>query len=299
MAKAPQQSDHPPAGRLALQTLDEKQIVAPGQMRALMGQLTPVLLKTVPAHMRKAVDRVGSSLVIEMNRNPYLCECTAISLIGGLMQASSLGLELGGVLGQAYLVPYFNNTLKVREAQFQIGYKGLIALAGRSPKVRDFDAHAVYENDEFDVQLGTDPKVRHKPPKKGDRGQLVGVYAVLHTSNGGVQIEWMTREQIDSHKAKYSKGRSGSTPWDTAYDEMARKTPLRRLGKRTPVSVELTLASTLDEYAEEGVDQGLRSLVRAGLEEGGAALPPPPSKKAMEAEAALNGDRDREPGEEG
>lgn len=273
---------------IALRTLKENQLVAPGQMRTLVGELMPILEKTVPGHLKKVVERVGSSLVNEMNRNPVLQQCTAMSLLGGLLQTAQLGLELGGVLGQAYLVPYYNNNLKAQEAQFQIGYKGLIALAARSGKTKAFDSHPVNANDEFDYGLGTKPFVHHKPPKAGDRGEMIGVYAYLHTSDDGVMVEYMSIDEINAHRAKYSKQKGDRSPWNTAFPEMARKTPLRRLAKRTPISVEIVHASSLDEWDEEGIEQGLRSLTRTAIDRGD--LPPTPSHRAAEVAAAIGAD---------
>lgn len=254
-----------------LSTLKENQVLPVSEMRGLLKDLTPSLLAAVPGHLKGVVDRLGSSLLTEVRRSiaaggrVHLGMCTAYSLLGGLVQASSLGLELGGVLGQAYLVPFKNNNLNVFEAQFQVGYRGLITLARRSGQTKVFDAHPVREGDDFSLEMGTQPRVLHRPKLRGQPGELYGVYAVLETLEGGVQVEYMTAEEIDAHRVRYSKQKGEYSPWNTAFEEMARKTVLRRLGKRCPVSIEIQKASTLDEYADAGVEQGLRTLVSGGM----------------------------------
>ena len=282
---------------VSIATLDDKQIVDSRDMRKLVTSLTPILAKSLPVALKGAVDRYGGSLIQEMNRNPYLANSTAMSLLGLLMQTAQLGLELGGVLGQSYGVPYWNNKIKAQEAQFQIGYKGLIALAHRADPTKVFDAHPVFEGDEFDIQLGGAPKVHHKPLIKGDRGELVGVYATFGEPGLVYKAEWMTATEIEKHKEKYSKkDKQGqfSAAW-TGGHEMHRKTVLRRLGKRVPMSVEIMRASSLDECADDDVAQNLGALVKAAVD----MEVEPPSPKAQDVLNALGSkDAGREPGDE-
>lgn len=275
---------------VSIARLKDNQIVGTADMRKLVGDLTPILQKTVPAFLKNAVDRVGSSLVVEMGRNPYVANCTAMSLLGGLVQCAQLGLELGGVLGQAYLVPYRNKG--VYEAQFQVGYRGLIALASRAGATKVFDAHPVFESDKFSIEKGTQPRVHHEPCLVGLPGELVGVYAYAITINDEVQVEWMTRAELEAHRNRYSKAKGDSSPWQTAFNEMARKTPLRRLGKRIPMSAEMTTAATLDEYADEDVRQNLASLVTANVDRD-----PQPSPKAQEVIDAIGSGSEPEAGD--
>lgn len=282
MADAPAVKTEPRV--LSVARLKENQIVGIADMRKMVGELTPILAKTVPAFLRNAVDRVGSNLMVEMGRNEHVAKATALSLLGGLVQAAQLGLELGGVLGQAYLVPYWNKSLGAYEAQFQCGYRGLIALAARAGMTKVFDAHPVFEKDEFQLSKGTSPGVLHTPCMRGLPGELIGVYAYSRSIHDEVQVEWMTREELEAHRDKYSKAKKDSSPWVTAFNEMARKTPLRRLGKRLPMSAEMQQAATLDEYADEDIRQNLGALVR------GAVDPEelPPSSKAKEVLDAIS-----------
>ena len=90
-----------------------------------------------------------------------------MSFLGALMNAAQLGLEPNTPLGQAYLIPYRNKGKL--ECQFQIGYKGLIDMVYRNENIQTVQAQCVYENDDFQYELGLDPKLVHKPALK-DRG---------------------------------------------------------------------------------------------------------------------------------
>lgn len=171
--------------------------------------------------------RIAMTAIIQ---TPKLQDCTPQSFVGAMLTSAQLGLEPNTPLGQAYLIPYGN------QCQFQIGYKGLIDLAYRSGDVQCIDAHCVYENDEFDFELGLEPKLKHKPAKT-DRGELVWVYATYHLKNGGYAFEVMSKEDIENHAKKYSKSYNKG-PWQTDFEEMAKKTVLKKVLRYAPLKTD-------------------------------------------------------------
>lgn len=221
------------------------------------------LLKAQRPELEKAltrsldVDRFIVSVTTAVKTNPGLLECTPLSIVACAQQAAIYQLEMGSVLGQCYMVPYYNKHTRSKEAQFQIGYRGLQALAFRSGKVSSFPAHVVRERDTFDYELGTHPYIRHKPTGAPDPGPVTHVYAVIHVRDGQSDFEVMTREQIEAHRQRYSKDTRPDSAWNTAWEEQAKKTVIRRLAKRTPVSIEFQEAALKDEYGEAGVHQDL------------------------------------------
>lgn len=176
--------------------------------------------------------------------NPDLGKCTPASFIGAMLQAAALGLEPNTALGQAYLIPYNNYKTQSKEAQFQIGYRGLIELAHRSGDFKSIEAHVVYENDEFEYEFGLEPKLKHKPAMK-NRGDIVWVYAVYKLQSGGYGFEVMSKEDIDAHRKKYSKART--SPWDTAWEGMAKKTVIKQALKYAPLKSEFVKAMTNED----------------------------------------------------
>lgn len=181
--------------------------------------------------------------------NPDLGECTPSSFIGAMLQAAALGLEPNTPLGQAYLIPYNRKDRRTgkfyKEAQFQIGYRGLIELAHRSGEFMSIEAHIVYENDEFDYELGLEPKLKHKPALR-NKGEMVWVYAVYKLQSGGYGFEVMSREDIEKHRDKYSQAKSFS-PWVTNFEAMAKKTVIKQALKYAPLKSEFVKAMNNEE----------------------------------------------------
>lgn len=223
------------------------------------------LAAVLPKHMTP--DRLMKTALGAIRNTPILQECTVTSLFGALVQSAALGLEPNTVLGHAYLVPFWNGREKRRDVQLIVGYRGLIDLARRSGQIVSIAAHAVRENDEFDVVLGTDGRITHRPNLVGERGEIVAFYAVAHMRDGGIAFEVMSRRDVDRvAKGTQSKGESG--PWKDHYDEMGRKTVIRRLAKYLPLSIELAAAVDLDERADTGRTQGLDRVLEGAFRVG-------------------------------
>lgn len=173
--------------------------------------------------------------------NPTLMKCSAPSLMSALMQSAQLGLE-PGVLGHCYLVPFWSKKLSSFEATFIISYKGMIELARRSGNIQSIAARVVYENDEFQFEYGLEEKLIHKPCVNGERGQMKLVYMIAHFTGGGHYIEVMSKAEIDtvmmSSKSFDTKTKQPTGPWKDHYEEMAKKTVIRRAWKYLPISVD-------------------------------------------------------------
>lgn len=221
----------------------------------------------LPKHM--GVDRLIRTALTCFATTPGLLDCTPRSLLGAVIQAAQLGLE-PGLIGMAYLIPFKNNRNNTTEVQFLPGYKGLLMLARRSGEISTIQAHCVYAEDAFAYRYGLDPKLEHVPTEKDDAGSLTHVYAIARLKDGGSQFEVMKKREVDAHRDRYSRAAKVG-PWMTEYEEMAKKTVLRRLCKLLPASVELQTAVALDERAELQLPQGLTDLAPAPTEEEMAA----------------------------
>ena len=214
------------------------------------------LASVLPKHLTP--ERVCRVALTTFTRTPALMQCDMASVFQAVQQASELGLEPGGALGQCYLVPYKNT------CQLIVSYKGLIELARRSGEIESIEARVIHENDEYSVEFGLHSDLRHKPCLTGEPGPLVMVYAIARLKGGMVQFEVMTRSEVESIRRRSRSGNSG--PWVTDYDEMAKKTAVRRLCKFLPISSE-KLAQALD--AESGdMDDGLTQAKVSEAEDG-------------------------------
>ena len=222
---------------------------------AMLRQYKDQIQAALPRHM--SVDRMVRIATTEIRRTPKLMQCDPVSLFGAVIQCAQLGLE-PGINGQAYLIPFWNGKRKSFEVQFIPGYKGLMDLARRSGRVKKIVARVVREGDDFEYRLGTDEYIRHEP-KTGPDAPLYAAYAVATLEDGTQQFEVMLRPEIDAIRARSKAGDNG--PWVTDYEEMAKKTVVRRLCKYLPASVELATAVTMDELAEAGVPQDNRAII--------------------------------------
>lgn len=192
------------------------------------------------------VDRMLSIASSALKNNPKLASCSSGSLMAGLIEASQLGLEVNTPLGLAYLIPYKNKG--VMEAQFQIGYQGMLELAYRTNKFSEIYVEEVYENDEFSYILGLNRNIVHIPKTNGDRGKIIGWYGVYKLINGGFNFVYSTENQMESfakeHSVPYKMGYN--TPWKTNFSAMAKKTVLKMLLKYAPKSADMVKANQFD-----------------------------------------------------
>ena len=235
------------------------------QIAHLLKSKQAEISKMLPKHLN--AERLLKVAQIAATTTPALAKCDVPSLIGAIGQCAQMGLEPNTVLGHAYLLP-FNTKRKdangnekwVNSVQVIIGYKGLIDLARRSGQIISIAAHEVCQNDKFELVYGLDEKLNHTPAM-GDRGEVIGFYAIAKLKDGGHAFEFMSRLQVEEIKAAGErKNKRESSVWKDHFVEMGRKTVIRRLAKYLPLSVEFQTAAAIDGMAEAGKDQHLDAI---------------------------------------
>jgi recombination protein RecT len=231
--------------------------IAKARPTTIAGLLTDPTIKAqmamaLPKHMTS--DRLARIALTEVRKTPALGKCDQASFLGAIMQCAQLGIEPGSALGHAYLLPFDNRKKGITEVQFILGYRGMIDLARRSGQILSIEARAVYTADKFHVSLGLNPDLTHEPDWEAeDRGPLRFVYAVAKLRDGGTQFEVMSRADIEKVRQKSRAGQSG--PWVDHYEEMAKKTVIRRLFKYLPMSIEMAGAVEQDERIDINLPQ--------------------------------------------
>ena len=200
-------------------------------MQAYIKRMEGEIKKALPSVLTP--ERFTRIVLSALSTNPKLQETTPESFLGAMMTAAQLGMEPNTPLGQAYLLPYYNSKKRCLECQFQLGYKGLIDLAYRSGEVSTIQAHVVYEHDKFSYAYGLEPQHEHVPAM-GDRGSPTHVYAVFRTKDGGYSFGVMSIDDVRRHAQRYSKSFENG-PWQTNFEEMAKKTVLKRVLKYAPL----------------------------------------------------------------
>lgn len=203
------------------------------------------LQAALPKHLE--TDRFVRSAISEFKLNPALQECSVASVLGFYMQAAMLGLEPSSTLGQCYPVPFNNRKTGQKECQFILSYKGMASIARRSGEVLSIDAQTVYEKDDFELVYGLEQRLIHKPYIDDDPGAARGYYVVVRFKDGGYQYKFMPKAEIEKHKKRSKAAQYGKSPWDTDYDEMAKKTVFRAMFKWLPISIEDMRVTTADD----------------------------------------------------
>lgn len=200
------------------------------KLAELLETMKPEIQKTLPKWITP--DRMLRVVLTELRTTPKLAQCESKSVLSSVMQCAQLGLEPGGVLGHAFLIPYKTT------CQVIIGYKGLIDLARRSGEIVSISARVVHEKDAFAYSYGLEDKLEHTPVD-GDRGQPTYIYAVAQLRGGGHAYEVMTVEDVNKIRDVVLKKmhKPNESPWSQHWGEMARKTAIRRLFKYLPVSI--------------------------------------------------------------
>lgn len=203
---------------------------------AVMKKLNDVLCSE-----KKAASFV-SSVISVASGNSMLRNANPMTILGSAMVAATLDLPVIPTLGLAYIVPYKG------QAQFQLGYKGLIELAERSGQFKNIIDEVVYEGQLVKKNKFTGEYVFDEDAKTSDK--VIGVMARMDLVNGFSKTIFWTIEEVEAHAKKFSQAfRSGyNSPWKTDFEAMARKTVLKALfAKYAPKSVAMQEAIKFDQ----------------------------------------------------
>ncbi|GAG81482.1 unnamed protein product [marine sediment metagenome] len=147
-------------------------------IRDLLFKNMKAIKSVAPKHLTpERVLRIAYTAIV---RNPKLSMCSQVSLLNSVIESTMLGLEIGGPLGLAHLVPFKG------KATLIVGYGGFIQLGYNSGKIKNFSFHPVYQSDEFSYHYGVDPDLKHVPSNDESPGELVYAYAIANFDGGKV-----------------------------------------------------------------------------------------------------------------
>lgn len=224
-------------------------------MRGLLERMKPELATALPRHMTP--ERMARQALTAFRTTPKLDECSPQSFLGALMTCAQIGLE-PGPQGHVYIIPFWNSRARSMEATFILGYQGMLELARRSDQLVDVSAHTIYQREvdegRFEVEYGTNGRIRHRPIVFGDRGEPVGYYATAVLKSGGRPFVVLSKADVEVFRKRSATQKNDpSGPWSTDYEPMAWKTCIRRLARWLPQSPELAAALVHEETTREVV----------------------------------------------
>jgi len=201
-----------------------------------------------------AVARFRRGVVVAIAKNPDLMNCTPQSIILACFEAAQQGLEPTGAAGGAHLVPYKMKD-GTRVAQLIPDYRGVIRMVTKpGSEVLSLEARVVKEGDDFAYQLGTDAFVQHVPALDPARSAkaTTHVYAIARLRNGATIPDVEDRAGIERIRKRGAN--SSQSPWVTDWDEMGKKTLIKRLSKVLPVRPDVRQILTREDELGEGDD---------------------------------------------
>jgi len=230
--------------------------------------LRPEITKVLPTHVNP--DKFMRVVMTALTMNPALKNADRRSLLTAAVRAATDGLLPDGREGA--FVTFYDKRAKANKVQWMPMVGGVLKKLRNSGKLVSITCNVIYQADAFRHWIDdVGEHLTHEPSTLAlDRGALLGVYALAKTRDGGTYIEVMSRMQVEQVRAVSRAANDG--PWVSWYDEMARKSVIRRLSKRLPMSTDVEemferdnenydLASPQQVQEVSGGNEGVRQLL--------------------------------------
>lgn len=217
---------------------------SPNDLRATIQKMESEFLSALPPQID--VNKFVRTLMTTVQMNPELLEADRKSLLSSCMKAAQDGLLLDG--REAALVTYntrdrAGNFTKLAQYMPMVG--GILKKVRQSGELLTLSANVAHEHDEFVYELGDEERIVHRPLMRGERGLPIAAYAIAKTKDGGIYRDVMTFDEIQNTRSRSRAKDKG--PWVTDWSEMAKKTVIRRLAKRLPMSTDLETTLRRDD----------------------------------------------------
>ena len=263
-------------------TTKQNAVSPKAQIRAEMEQMGEQLKAALPSHI--SVDKFQRVAMTAITSDPDLLYADRRSLFGAITRAAQDGLLPDKREGALVI---FNQKIKgkngakdeyIKAVQWMPMIAGVLKMVRQSGEISSITANVVHEADDFVLRLGDDESIEHKPPPFGSkRGKPIGVYAIATLKDGFKIREVMDIDEIEKVRAVSKTGKYG--PWADWWEEMAKKTVIRRLSKRLPMSTDvegvINDEATDADFATSAVNAlgGPKPLSREMLEQQGSDEP--------------------------
>ena len=200
-------------------------------VRKTLTQMQPEFAAALPPQI--PVEKFIRTTLTAVQMNPELLQADRRSLLGAAMKAAQDGLLLDG----REAAPVIFRTKEGPKVQYMPMVGGILKKIRNSGELASISAQVVYDKDHFEYELGDDERIVHKPFLGEDRGRAIACYAIAKTKDGAIYREVMSVADVEKVRASSKAGNTG--PWVHWWDEMAKKTVIRRIAKRLPSSADL------------------------------------------------------------
>jgi recombination protein RecT len=219
----------------AVVQMEKREPTPSEQFRSQLTRQEAEIATALPPHM--PVERFMRVVLTAVNGNSALLQADRRSLFESAMKAAQDGLLPDGRDGALVIYRTKVNGEWIQKVQWMPMVGGILKKIRNSGELLTISAYVAYERDEFEYSLGDEESIKHRPHLGDDRGAPKLVYAIAKTKDGGVYREIMTFADVE--KVRGISRAKDNGPWKDWWDEMAKKTVIRRLAKRLPMSSDL------------------------------------------------------------
>jgi recombination protein RecT len=217
-------------------------------------------------------DRMLKLCINAVKKTPQLMKCDPQTVLGAMMTSAALGLEPNTIQQQAFLIPYKRRAkigdswVDVHECQFQVGARGFVTLAYRSPHIKSLAAEAIHDGDKFEHEIGSSTFLRYAKNLR-ERGALIGSFSHVLMAEGGESVCILPLDEILKIRSKSETYRAlvrgvetaesakdkaraeeklAETPWVMWEDDMATKSAIKKHAKLLPIASGDALVAAAD-----------------------------------------------------
>lgn len=271
--------------------MNDKALKPIDQFRGSIAKMQPQFAAALPPQI--PVERFMRVVVTAVQSDPNLLAADQRSLFSATMKCAQDGLIPDG--REAALTVFNKKNRNTGQYEKHVQYMpmmgGILKKIRNSGELGSISANVVYERDQFDYELGDEEKVYHKPHLGAARGKPIAAYAIARMKDGAIYREVMSVEEIEAIRS-ISRAKDDG-PWKDHWGEMAKKTVLRRLSKRLPMSTDLDAVISRDDELYDMPGKGSADAVDITPAAGndGDEPPPPPAgkKRGSRLQAAVDG----------
>lgn len=226
------------------------QITVIDEVRSAITKMTPQFALALPSHI--SPEKFQRVAITAIQNNPKLLQADRKSLYGACMKAAQDGLLPDG--REAALVDFGGNI------SYMPMIAGVLKKVRQSGELASIHASVIYENDKFRYWVDSDGQhLEHEPILFCERGKAIGAYAMAKTKDGSLTIQALSHADIE--KIRNASRSKTSGPWLSWWEEMAKKSALRRLAKYLPQSTDLEHSLHADDELFEPAEQQQSNVV--------------------------------------
>lgn len=200
-----------------------------GDITAMESEFKRVLPPQIP------VEKFARVAITAIQMNPELLAANRKTLFGELMKCATDGLVPDG---REAAITTYNTKEDGKVAKYLPMIGGILKKVRNSGELASITAQIIHEKDKFKYWVDADGEhIDHEPNLFDKRGEWIGVYALAKTKDGAVYIEVLTADQVKDVR-DVSRAKNG--PWNGPFEsEMWKKTAIRRLSKKLPMSTDV------------------------------------------------------------